>query len=333
VERACRTCNEEGVALLGILDADATVRAHLSTADLERLLDPRNYTGAAAHFIDRALSARGQHAPVAHGAAVQESSESFVDVDGARIHCRVDGAVGAPVLVLSNSLGADLSMWDDQFAALVSRFRIVRYDTRGHGSSTATPGPYAIERLGRDVVDLLDGLGIERAHFCGLSLGGLTGMWLGVHAPRRVRRLILANTAARIGPPDNWNARIDKVRVGGVSAISQAIVERWFTASYIASHPQRVMAMREMMERTPAEGYVACCAAVRDADLREAVAGIEAPTLVIAGSHDIATPTSEGRFLADRIEGAAYVELAAAHISNIEAAPAFTDALLAFLDT
>jgi 3-oxoadipate enol-lactonase len=137
------------------------------------------------------LSARGLAAPVAHGAA-RESSESFVDVDGARIHRRVDGAGGAPVLVLSNSLGADLSMWNDQVDALASRFRVVRYDTRGHGSSAATPGPYAIERLGRDVVGLLDGLGIAQAHFCGLSLGGLTGMWLGVHASRRVRRLVLA---------------------------------------------------------------------------------------------------------------------------------------------
>ncbi len=332
VERACRTCSDEGVTLLAVLDADAKVRAHLSTGDLERLLDPRNYIGAAAHFIDRALSAGGQPALDAHGTA-RDSSESFVDVDGARIRCRVDGDVGAPVLVLSNSLGADLSMWDDQVDALALRFRVVRYDTRGHGSSTATPGPYAIERLGRDVVGLLDGLGIAQAHFCGLSLGGLTGMWLGVHAPNRVRRLVLANTAARIGPPENWNARIDKVRTGGMGAISQAVVERWFTASYIASHPQRAAAMRQMLERTPAEGYVACCAAVRDADLREGIAGIEVPTLVIAGSHDMATPATEGRFLADRIEGAAYVELAAAHISNIEAAPAFTQALLTFLDT
>jgi len=332
VERACRACNETRVTLLAMLDADAKVRAHLSTADLERLLDPRNYTGAADHFVDRVLSSYGPAAPVAHGAA-RESSESFVDVDGAQIHCRVDGAVGAPVLVLSNSLGADLSMWNDQVDALASRFRVVRYDTRGHGSSTATPGPYAIERLRRDVVGLLDGLDIAQAHFCGLSLGGLTGMWLGVHASRRVRRLVLANTAARIGPPDNWNARIDRVRAGGMAAISQAIVERWFTASYIAAHPQRAMAMREMMERTPAEGYIACCAAVRDADLREAIAEIEAPTLVLAGTHDIATPAVEGRYLADRIEGAAYVELAAAHSSNIEAAPAFTHALLAFLDT
>ena len=332
VERACRKCNEKQVTLLAVLDADATVRAHLSTADLERLLDPRNYTGSSEHFVGRVLSARGPAVPVAHTAA-QESPESFVDVDGARIHCRVDGAEGAPVLVFSNSLGADLSMWNDQVDALASRFRVVRYNTRGHGSSTATPGPYTVDRLGRDVVGLLDGLGIEQAHFCGLSLGGLTGMWLGVHASRRVRRLVLANTAARIGPPENWNARIDRVRAAGMAAISQAVVERWFTAPYLSAHPQRAMAMREMMERMSPEGYVACCAAVRDADLREAVAEIEAPTLVITGAHDIATPPIEGRYLVDRIEGAAYVELAAAHISNIEAATAFTDVLLAFLDT
>ncbi len=127
----------------------------------------------------------------------------FVDADGARIHCRIDGADGAPVLVLSNSLGTDLSMWDAQIAALARTFRVVRYDTRGHGTSTATKGPYSIDRLGRDVVGVLDALHIARAHFCGLSLGGMTGMWLGVHAPERLQKLVLANTTARIGSPAN----------------------------------------------------------------------------------------------------------------------------------
>jgi 3-oxoadipate enol-lactonase len=223
-------------------------------------------------------------------------------------------------------------MREPQIAALARTFRVLRYDTRGHGTSTDTPGPYSIESLGRDVVGLLDGLGIERAHFCGLSMGGMIGMWLGVHAPGRLRQLVLANTAARIGPPDNWNARIEKVRAGGMAAISQAVMERWFTPGYIAKHPGQIVAMRQMMERTPAQGYVACCAAVRDMDQRDAVAAIGAPTLVIAGTHDIATPVADGRFLADRIKGAAYAEIDAAHLSNIEAAPAFTAALLAFLN-
>jgi 3-oxoadipate enol-lactonase len=260
------------------------------------------------------------------------ASEAFVAVDDVRIHCRFDGAVGAPVLVLSNSLGTDLTMWDGQIGELARTFRVVRYDTRGHGTSTASPGPYSVEHLGRDVVGVLDGLGIAKAHFCGLSLGGITGIWLGIHAPDRLRRLVLANTAALIGPPDNWNARIEKVRAGGMGAISPVVVDRWFTPAFVASHPERIAAMRTMLERTPAEGYVACCAAVRDMDQREGVASIHVPTLVIAGTHDIATPATDGRFLTDRIEGSRYVELDAAHLSNIEAAPAFTAALLAFLD-
>ena len=263
------------------------------------------------------------------------SADHFIEVDGASIHCRIDGADGgddAPVLVLSNSLGTDLAMWNPQIDALRRTFRVVRYDTRGHGTSTVTPGPYAVERLGRDVVGVLDGLGVGRAHFCGLSLGGITGMWLGIHAPDRLRRLVLANTAARIGPPDNWNARIDKVKTGGMAAISSAVLDRWFTPAFMAAHPAKMAAMRKMMESTPAEGYVACCAAVRDMDQRDAIAAIRAPTLVIAGTQDVATPAADGRFLANQIKGAKYVELDAAHISNIEAAPAFTDALLAFLN-
>ena len=260
------------------------------------------------------------------------ASETFVAVDGVRIHCRFDGTVGAPVLVLSNSLGTDLTMWDGQIAELARTFRVVRYDTRGHGTSTASPGPYSVERLGCDVVGVLDGLGIANAHFCGLSLGGITGIWLGIHAPDRLRRLVLANTAAQIGPPDNWNARIEKVRAGGMGAISPAVIDRWFTSAWAASHPDRIAAMRTMLERSPAEGYMACCAAVRDMDQREAVADINVPTLVITGTHDIATPAADGRVLADRIGGSRYVELDAAHLSNIEAAPVFTSTLLAFLD-
>ena len=332
VEHACRTSVNERRPLLAVLDADVAVRAHLSTTDLKRLLDPRNYTGAAEIFVDRALSARPGQTTVAGVSAGNNSSGFFVEVDGASIHCRFDGTARAPVLVLSNSLGTDLAMWDPQIATLARTFRVLRYDTRGHGKSAATPGPYAIERLGRDVIGLLDGLKIERAHFCGLSLGGITGMWLGIHAPGRLQRLVLANTAARIGPPDNWNARIEKVRAGGMGAISQAVVELWFTPAFIAINPERIAMMRQMMERTPAKGYTACCAAVRDMDQRDAIAAIGAPTLVIAGTHDVATPATDGRFLADHIKGAAYAELDAAHLSNIEAAPAFTAALLAFLN-
>ena len=332
VERACRDSLDERRPLLAVLDADAAVRAHLSPRDLERLLDPRNYTGSANVFVERALAARRPAAATPGAHAGSKSSDLFVDVEGAHIHCRIDGTDGTPVLVLSNSLGTDLSMWDAQVAALARTFRVVRYDTRGHGASTATKGPYSIDRLGRDVVGVLDALHIARAHFCGLSLGGMTGMWLGVHAPERLQKLVLANTTARIGAPANYDARIDTVRTGGMAAVSQAVVDRWFTAGYIASHPEQIALMRQVMERIPVEGYAGCCAAIRDMDQRDAIAAIRAPTLVIAGTHDVATPPADGRFLAERIKGAQYAELDAAHLSNIEATPAFTAAVLAFLN-
>jgi len=254
-----------------------------------------------------------------------------VDVDGGRLRYRMDGAADAPVLVLSNSLGTNLSLWEPQMAELTRGFRVLRYDTRGHGDSSVTPGPYSIERLGRDVVALFDRLAIDHAHFCGLSLGGMTGMWLAIHAPTRVTRLALCNTAAHMAPADLWNGRIEQVRGGGMAAIVESVLARWFTPAFLARSPHIAASVRQMVMTTPADGYIACCAAIRDMDQREAIAGISAPTLVIAGTHDPATPPADGRFIADRIEGARYVELPAAHLSNIEAARDFTAALLDFL--
>lgn len=235
------------------------------------------------------------------------------------------------MLVLSNSLGSDLSMWDPQAAPLEEELRVLRYDTRGHGQSAVTPGPYTIEQLSRDVIGLLDALDIERAHFCGLSMGGKIGMWLGVHAPDRLRKLVLCNTGARIGTAERWNARIQDVRDHGMKGIAAAVIERWFTPGFRERSPEAVARARAMVERTPPEGYVACCAAIRDADQRAEVAGIGAPTLVIAGRHDPATPPADGRALSGAISGARYVELDASHLSNVEAAEAFTAELTAFL--
>ena len=255
----------------------------------------------------------------------------FIEADNAPIHYRVEGLAGAPVVVLSHSLGTTLGMWDPQMPALTERFRVLRYDSRGHGQSAVTPGPYTIERLGRDVITLLDGLGMQRAHFCGLSMAGMLGMWLGAHAPERVERLVLCNTAARIGSPEFWNSRIENIRKSGMEPIAAAVVGRWFTPAFQERLPDTVGLMRRMLVETPAEGYAGCCAAIRDADLREALARIHARTLVIAGSHDAATPPADGRFLAERIPGARYVELAAAHLSNIEAPERFTADLITFL--
>ncbi|MCC7216432.1 MAG: 3-oxoadipate enol-lactonase [Burkholderiales bacterium] len=252
-------------------------------------------------------------------------------VAGTHLHYRLDGEPGAPVVLLSNSLGTTLDMWEPQAALLAQRYCVVRYDTRGHGQSDVPPGPYAMDVLGRDAVALLDHLGIARAAFCGLSLGGMTGMWLGVHAPQRVSRLVLANTAAHMGAPDAMNERIAAVTAGGVAAIAAAVLDRWFTPEFAAREPARVAAVKAMLDRTPAAGYVACCHAIRDMDQRADIARIGVPTLVVAGTHDPSTPPAAGRFLAERIPGARYVELPAAHLSNIEAASAFNAALAAFL--
>ena len=255
----------------------------------------------------------------------------FANAGGVRLHYRIDGDAAAPPLVLSNSLGASLEMWEPQMAELSARFRVIRYDTRGHGESEVAPGPYTIAMLGADVVALLDALAIPRAHFCGLSMGGMTGMWLGVNAPERIDRLVLANTAAKIGSADLWNARIDAIRNGGMAAVASGVLARWFTPAMLGQPTTMVSRLSATFERIPAEGYVACCAAVRDMDQRSALSSIRVPTLVIAGSVDLSTPPDDGRYLADHIPGARYVELPAPHLSNVEAAPAFTQALLQFL--
>jgi 3-oxoadipate enol-lactonase len=181
------------------------------------------------------------------------------------------------------------------------------------------------------VLHILDRLNLDRVHFCGLSLGGMTGMWLGMHAPERLLKLVLSNTAARIGTADVWNARIDAVRKGGMKSIAPAVIERWFTPTFRAAAPEVVAKTQRMIEATPPEGYAACCAAIRDMDQRETISFITAPTLVICGAHDPATPPADGQFLAARIRGARCVELSAAHLSNIEAAAQFSLEVTRFL--
>lgn len=254
-----------------------------------------------------------------------------VPLGDARIHYRLDGPADAPVVLLSNSLGTSLAMWEPQMAALTSRWRVLRYDARGHGASSAPPGPYAIGQMGHDVLGLLDHLGIERVRFCGLSMGGMVGMWLGWNAPSRIERLVLSNTAARIGPPEAWNARIARVQEGGMAAIVEAVLARWFTPAFLAQPSAALDSARAMLASNSAAGYVAACAAVRDMDQREAITRIAAPTLVLAGTQDVVTTPADGRFMAGHIPGARYVELDAPHISNLERPAEFTAALVDFL--
>ena len=255
----------------------------------------------------------------------------FADVTDGRIHYELAGTPTAPLLILSNSLGSNCSMWEPQVAQLSNKWRVLRYDTRGHGQSTVTRGPYALSQLGRDVLDLLGALGIEKFAFCGLSLGGMTGMWLGLHAPERLQKLILCSTAAKIGTAETWNARIDTVRKSGLKSISSATMERWFTARFRAQDPQTVERVKHAFENTDPDGYIACCGALRDSDLREGIPGIRAATLVISATHDPATPPSDGRFLTDHIRGTRYLELDAAHLSNIERKEQFTAEVEKFL--
>lgn len=250
------------------------------------------------------------------------------------LNYRLEGPVDAPVLVLSNSLGTTHEMWDAQVPAFSEHFRVLRYDTRGHGGSAVTAGPYSIEQLGRDVLGLADALGIDRFAFCGLSMGGLIGQWLGIHAGERLTRLVVCNTGAKIGTDEVWDERINTVLEGGEQAMRDmrdASAARWFTPDFAAQHPVEVARITQMIASTSPAGYAANCAAVRDADYREQLGAIKMPTLIVCGSQDPVTTPEHGRFIQARVEGAELVEFEAAHLSNVEAGDAFTQRVLAFL--
>jgi 3-oxoadipate enol-lactonase len=247
-----------------------------------------------------------------------------------RIYYELSGS-GAELLVLSNSLGSSLRMWDKVVPALEAHHRVLRYDTRGHGASNVPTPPYTLDQLGSDVLFLLDHVGADRVNFCGLSLGGLTGQWLGIHAPQRLGRLVLANTAARIGTHEMWDQRIATAKGAGMEALAPAIVERWFTLQYRERHPLEMEIIRGMIGSIDPDGYAGCCGVLRAADLRGEIASIAAPCLVITGKHDPATPASDGRALSAALRDAQYVELDSSHLSAWEVADEFADAVLAFL--
>jgi 3-oxoadipate enol-lactonase len=255
----------------------------------------------------------------------------MLDIGTGTFNVKIDGPADAPVLLLSNSLSSDMSMWDPQIAVWSKDFRVVRYDSRGAGKSTAPDRPYSIAELGRDAVALLDRLKIGKAHWCGLSKGGMVGMWMATHHPERLNKVVLANTSARMGPPDLWNTRIQTVRKGGMAAIVDATVTRWFTAGFPDTAPKTIAAVRKMILTTPAHGYAGCCAAIRDMDQREAISAVTLPTLVIVGAHDPATPPTAGQFIHGQIKGSKLVTLDAAHVSNLEKQAEFTSAVLDFL--
>jgi 3-oxoadipate enol-lactonase/4-carboxymuconolactone decarboxylase len=248
------------------------------------------------------------------------------------VHYEEAGSPDAPALVLSNSLGTDLHMWDPQIPVLAEHFRVIRYDTRGHGRSPAPPGPYTLDDLGGDVLALLDRLGLSTVHFCGLSLGGMTGMWLAANAPERIDRLVLCATAALLGPPEFWQQRIDAVRADGTGALADAILARWLTADFRAAHPDVEATVRAMVVGTPDEGYAGCSAAIQSMDLLPALPGVRARTLVIAGAADPATPPEHGARIAAAIPGARLLVLDdVAHLLNLQQPAAVTELIRAHL--
>lgn len=249
------------------------------------------------------------------------------------LHHVLEGPEDAPVLVMANSLGTTLEMWDDQAPTLGERFRLVRYDHRGHGGSSVPPGPYEIDDLGRDALAMLDGLGIERFSFCGLSIGGMVGMWLASEAPELVERLVLCCTSALLGPRDLWDERIAVARSQGMDALVDGVTERWFTPDFFSSNPETVKKAARMLRETDPEGYAGCCAAIRDMDLRDRLPSIKSPTLVISGADDPASPPEHGAQIRDFVPNARLQVIPdASHLANIEQVEAVTRAILDHLD-
>ncbi len=252
-------------------------------------------------------------------------------IDGDAFNIIVEGEADAPAILLVHSLGTNLHVFDRQVAALTPHFRLVRFDARGHGGSRVSEGPYSIDQLGKDALAVLDALKIDKAHFVGLSAGGLIGLWLMRNAPERIDRAVLANVAAQIGSADIWNERIRVVAANGVEALAPGLVENWFTRQYREQHPEIVERFEQALAAMSSEGYAGGAVAVRDADFRPELASIRHPVLVVVGKHDPVTPPGVGALVASAIPAAKTVTLEAAHLSPVEAAEAFNDAVLEFL--
>ena len=253
-------------------------------------------------------------------------------IDGIAFRVLVEGPEDAPVLMLSNSLGSNLSMWDPQMPEFLRRYRVVRYDHRGHGGTDAPEGPYSFARLAQDAVDILDALGIERAHWCGLSMGGMTGMRLLTHHADRIDRAVFANTAAHMGPAEMWDTRIRALTENGIESLVDSTIERWFTPEFREREPDTIAKVRNMILTTPTKGYVGCACAIRDMDQRETIRDVSRPTLVIVGAKDPSTTPQAAAVITEAIRGSRAVTLDAAHLSNLEQPDAFTKAVLDFLE-
>lgn len=255
---------------------------------------------------------------------------TFISND-ATINYTTFGDAANPALVFSNSLGTNYGMWQQQFNALKEQFFVVCYDTRGHGASSTPQGPYSLQQLGEDVIHLLDHLKIQRAAFCGISMGGLTGQWLAIHYPERFSHVVVCNTAAKIGQEQAWLDRAALVRSQGLQSIADSAASRWFTAPFIQSHTAVVSNLQNDLAAGSAEGYANCCAALAKADVREQLKDITVPVLIVAGQQDPVTTVADAQFMQSQIPNSQLVEIDASHISNVEQPTAFNDALKQFL--
>jgi 3-oxoadipate enol-lactonase len=250
----------------------------------------------------------------------------------AELGFEVGGRSSGPAIVFTGSLGTDRTMWKTQADRLGERFRTLRYDVRGHGSSQVPDGPYSMSDLGGDLVALMDRVGIERASLCGLSIGGMISMWVAAHHPERVERLVLCCTSALLGPPEGWHQRAATVRAEGVEAVADAVLERWFTPGFAAAHPDVIEDMRARLLATPPEGYAACCEAIAAMDLTGDLPRVKASTLVLSGADDPATPPVHGRRIAELIPRARFeVVSPAAHLATVERPDLTTAMILRFL--
>jgi len=264
----------------------------------------------------------------------QMQNQQMANVNGVDIAYRFDGPQDAPVLLVANSLMANGSMWDGNIAALAERYRVLRYDKRGHGGSGLSAGPYTIAQLADDAVGLLDALGIQKVHFMGLSIGGMIGQQLGARYPERILSLSLCNTASEMPPRSLWEERFDIARTQGIAGLVDGTIKRWFTAPFIERAPQEIEKVRQMILGTNVEGYIGCGSAVRDMAQSTMLLKIKAPTLVLSGRHDPACTVDQGTVLNRLIDGSRMVIIEdAAHLSNIEQPVQFNQAVREFMDS
>jgi len=261
---------------------------------------------------------------------MQGDAMPFVHREGARLYWRIDGHPDRPPLVLLNSLGTDHSLWEPLMPGLLENFRVLRTDKPGHGASDARDGEYSIAQLGHDVLAVMDAAGVRRAHLCGVSIGAMIGIWVAAHAPERIDRLVLSNTSAKLAP-EGFVERIRLIRAGGIAAIADTVLGRFFTPDFVARADARYHSVRTTLLQVDPIGYTGCCAALRDMDLRPLLPRIAAPTLVVTCRDDPSTPAAMGEAIAAAIPRARHVQWELAHIPFVEAPQQYVDLLAGFL--